>query len=76
MYKLYFGGYNKKGIPPLTLIEESNKRFLINNIQKLLDILPYGLDLYIETPKGKIYGWYKDLKTYTNDELKGILNEM
>ena len=73
MYKLYFGGYNKKHIPPLTLIEKSSKKLLLTNIQRLIDILPYGMDLYIQTPTGKIYGWYKDLKNYTQNEVKGIL---
>lgn len=73
IYKLYFGGYDKKHIPPLTLLEKSTKKALLINIQKLLEILPYGLDLYIEKPDGKIYAWHRDLKKYTENEIEEIL---
>lgn len=73
MYKLYIGGYDEKHNQPLTLIEETPKKSLLINVRRLLDVLPYGLDLYIEKPDKTIYAWHGDLTKYAEKEIQEML---
>ena len=73
IYKLYVGEYNKKCIPPLTLIEKTDEKLLMQNIRKLLEIIPYGMDIYIGKTDGIIYGYHKDLESHTETEIMEML---
>jgi hypothetical protein len=62
MYTFYIGQYLETGLPPLTMIEKCSKIKFEKNLNELLEILPYGMDVYVKDVDGIIYGYHRELK--------------
>ena len=69
-FKLYIGEYRKKGLPPLTLLKECDVNNLTVEINKTLDRITYGKDLYISRPDGKLTaGWYSYFSQFNDEKI-------
>lgn len=66
-YKFYIGQYTKNGFPPLTFIETSNEYSFEKTLKELVDVTPYGMDIYIEYPDKNIKSYYKEIKKKGTD---------
>lgn len=62
MYTFYIGQYLETGLPPLTMIERCSPAKFEKNLNELIEILPYGMDIYIKGVDGIIYGYHRELK--------------
>lgn len=70
-YKLYVGKFSPKeeGICSApSFYGNAPKELLHKYIDMALNNIKHGIDLYIETPKGKVKAWYRDLVNLTDEQ--------
>lgn len=67
MYTFYIGQYVDGGLPALIYIEKSDKKNFERTLNQLIDITPYGMDIYVKDGKGIIRSYYREIKN--NKEL-------
>ena len=71
-FKLHIGQYGDCSAP--TMIEPSvSYNGLSRQVAQSLKMVKYGMDLYITTPKGEVYAWYRDLSKYSKEDIREIL---
>lgn len=67
MYTFYIGQYVDVGLPALTYIEKSDKKNFERTLNQLIDITPYGMDIYVKDREGIVRSYYREIKN--NKEL-------
>lgn len=67
MYTFYIGQYVDRGLPALIYIEKSDKKNFERTLNQLIDITPYGMDIYVKDGEGIVRSYYREIKN--NKEL-------
>lgn len=66
MYTFYIGQYVEGGLPALTYIESCKDKNFEQTLNQLIDITPYGMDIYIQDARGIIWSYYREIKNNRN----------